>query len=187
MGKERNYKNYKTKRKRKKKEKKKKKKGGNIFHDYAEYVSNVNTRFSSVQFNVALRPQRQHGQLDQGRGAQSGHVDFHTAPGLIQHTVHPTRYKHGNISGQNHLHPVPIKPMPLLTCCKAERLTYCYWYSFCSAVQRAVTVSSLVVSQGLSDGQLLCHCLLSTPSTTQRVDVGVWMMYTTELIAWIIW
>ena len=33
-----------------------------------------------VWFNVALRPQKPYGSL--GRGAQDGHLDFHTAPEL---------------------------------------------------------------------------------------------------------
>ena len=35
---------------------------------------------AEARFNVALRPQKPQGSL--GRGAQDGHLDFHTAPEL---------------------------------------------------------------------------------------------------------
>ena len=41
----------------------------------------------AFKFNVALRPQRPYGLGYYGRGAQDGHLDFHTAPELCESPV----------------------------------------------------------------------------------------------------
>ena len=55
----------------------------NVIRCQLTYQGEAETN-AEARFNIALRPRKPEGSL--GRGAQDGHLDFHTAPELCEET-----------------------------------------------------------------------------------------------------